>query len=111
MDERSGELLIQLNVEFRQQLIGILEGAIFLDTGNIWMLRETKRVAEAFKWTRFYKEFAVGTGVGIRLNFNVLVLLLDIGFKIYDPSAPVGSRFFSYTMSKPTFNIGLGYPF
>lgn len=113
-NEREGELLIQFNAELRQRLIGVVEGAIFLDMGNVWMLRKTKQVGENFAWSRFYKELAVGTGIGMRLNFNVLVFLLDIGVKIYDPSAPKGARLFpkSKSMWKGlTFNIGLGYPF
>ncbi len=111
-NEKAGELLIQFNAELRQRIIGIVEGAIFLDMGNIWMLRKTTQVGEDFAWSRFYKELAVGTGVGVRLNFNVLVFLLDIGVKIYDPSAHKGARLFPKSMWEgPTFNIGLGYPF
>lgn len=112
VNEREGELLIQFNAELRQRIVGILEGAIFLDTGNIWMLSKKAQAGVKFAWSRFYKELAVGTGVGIRLNFNVLVLLLDIGIKIYDPSSPAGARLFPRSMwEQPTFNVGLGYPF
>lgn len=118
-DERPGELMLQANVELRKRLFGllggILEGAIFVDIGNVWMLNKSKRVGEDFEWNRFYQEIAVGMGVGLRLNFNVLVLRLDVGIKVYDPTCPVGARLFPKDPEKnkiqPTINFGLGYPF
>jgi outer membrane protein insertion porin family len=114
-DERPGELMLQANIELRQCLYGVLEGAIFVDIGNVWMLNKSKRAGEDFAWNRFYQEIAVGTGVGLRLNFSVLVLRLDVGIKVYDPTCPVGARFFPKDPKKnevtPTINFGLGYPF
>ena len=79
--------------------------------GNIWILQNITRQGENFVWSRFYKELAVGTGVGLRLNFTFLVVLCDVGFKLYDPSYPMGERLFPNTMWEPILNIGLGYPF
>jgi len=118
-DERPGEVMLQANVELRQRLFrllgGVLEGAIFVDIGNVWMLNKSKRVGEDFAWNRFYQELAVGTGVGLRLNFNVLVLRFDVGIKVYDPTCPVGARLFpkdpKENKIQPTYNFGLGYPF
>lgn len=114
-DERPGEVMIQANVELRQRLTsllgGVLEGAMFVDIGNVWMLNKSKRVGEDFAWNRFYQELAIGTGVGLRLNFKVLVLRLDVGIKAYDPSCSVGDRLFPPTMLRPTINFGIGYPF
>jgi len=110
-EERSGEFILQANAEIRQQLIGFIEGAVFVDMGNVWMLHKTERQGEDFELNRFYKESAIGTGVGIRLNFNFLVLRLDVGFKLYDPGLPVGARFFPETIAPPTIQFGLGYPF
>jgi outer membrane protein assembly factor BamA len=107
--------MLQANVELRQHLVGYLEGAIFVDVGNVWMLNKSKRVGEDFAWNRFYQEFAVGAGIGLRLNFNVLVLRLDVGIKVYDPTCPAGARLFpkdpKENKIQPTINFGLGYPF
>ena len=102
---------MQANVEIRQQLVRFIEGAVFVDMGNVWMLHQTKRQGENFEFSRFYKEIAIGTGVGIRLNFNFLVLRLDVGFKLYDPGLPIGARFLPETMTQPKIHVALGYPF
>ena len=112
LQEQPGELLLQGNVEIRQQLIGYLEGALFVDMGNIWMLRESIGLGENFCLDRFYQEIAMGTGVGLRLNFKFFVVRFDVGLKLYDPAKPLGSRLFSSNICKDfTLNIGLGYPF
>lgn len=114
-DERPGEFMLQANGEIRQRLFGILggvlEGAVFVDVGNVWMLKKNKRAGEDFAWNRFYQELAAGTGIGLRWNLNVLVLRFDIGVKLYDPACPVGARLLPATMLQPTYNFALGYPF
>ncbi len=112
--EQPGELLLQGSVELRQQLVGFLEGALFVDAGNIWTLRDdVLRKGGKFRFQNFYQEIAVGTGVGLRLNFKLLVLRLDGGFKLYDPSRPSGKRFVGdqLFLNKPVFSIGIDYPF
>lgn len=118
--EQPGELLLQGSVEVRQPIIGFLEGALFVDAGNVWMLRATKRLGGQFHWKDFYKAIAVGAGFGIRLNFNFLVLRLDAGIKLYDPARPAGDRFignkiaFNKWLGLPgqtVYSIGVGYPF
>lgn len=108
-----GELLLQGSVELRQQLMGFLEGALFLDAGNIWTLHDHVRLGGRFSLRDFYQEIAIGTGVGLRFNVRLLVLRLDLGFKLYDPARPLGERFvggqiFSRT---PVLSIGIDYPF
>ena len=118
--EQPGELLLQGNVELRQQLVGFLEGALFLDGGNIWTLRADGRQDGQFSIKKFYQEIALGTGVGLRLNFKLLVLRLDVGFKLYNPAKPLGERWVDYRLAfgkegglkeQTVFNIGIGYPF
>jgi outer membrane protein insertion porin family len=107
-----GSLLLQSSVELRQQLVGLLEGALFVDVGNIWTLHEDDLEGGKFSFHNFYKEIAVGTGVGLRLNFKVLALRLDVGFKLYDPARPLGKRFVGHQLLRqPIFNIGIDYPF
>lgn len=118
--EQPGELVLQGSIELRQQLIGFLEGALFVDAGNIWTLRDGARPGGKFSWQHFYEEIAIGTGVGLRLNFQLLVLRLDLGLKLYDPAYPVGERFIGHKIAlnknlglpgQAAFNIGIGYPF
>ena len=109
----TGELLLQASVELRQHIMGFLEGALFVDAGNIWTLREDNRAGGKFSFQNFYKEIAVGTGMGLRLNFKLLVLRLDVGFKLYDPARPLGERLMKHQFfsNKPVWNIGIDYPF
>lgn len=114
--ERPGELLIENNYEYRFKIAGFFEGATFIDIGNVWFLSE-KQVLDKpetkFNIGNFYKQLAVGTGFGLRLNFSFLILRLDLGIKAWDP-AQTENKFVLFSKSgfrKPAYNIGIGYPF
>lgn len=119
--EQPGEILFEAMFEYRQKLFGYFDGALFLDMGNTWTFREDpSRPGADFQLDRFYKELAVGTGVGLRMDFEFLVLRLDMGIKAYDPARPEGERYIldNISFSRPlgeksqrVFNIGIGYPF
>ena len=111
--EQPGELLLQGSVELRQQLVGFVEGALFVDAGNIWTLRDHVRQGGKFRFQNFHKEIAVGTGVGLRLNFKLLVLRLDAGLKLYDPARPSGKCFVGNQLfaNQPVFSLAIDYPF
>lgn len=124
--EQQGEISLEGSVELRQKLIGIFDGALFLDAGNIWTLRnDPNRPGSQFEADRFYKEIALAGGAGIRLDFSFLIIRFDFGYKMYDPARAPGKRFFlSRHFSDPPFdpntnlnlepwilNIGIGYPF
>ena len=119
--EQPGEILFEAMFEYRRNLFGYFDGAVFIDVGNTWAFREDpSRPGADFKFNRFYKELAVGTGLGLRMNFEFLVLRLDMGIKAYDPAAPEGERYIldNISFSRPlgirsqrVFNIGIGYPF
>lgn len=123
-NEQRGELLIESSVELRQDLVGFLEGAIFVDAGNIWTVRnslvEADRDAEGddgvFRFNEFMNEMAVGTGIGLRFDLQFLVFRLDLGMKLFDPAQKKGERFvgdeiFSNFSRNSEINIGIGYPF
>lgn len=119
--EQPGEILLEAMFEYRRKLFGYFDGAIFIDAGNTWNFEvDRSREGTEFRIDRFYKELAVGTGLGLRMDFEFLVLRLDMGIKAYDPARPEGERFIldNLTLSKPlgekgqqVFNIGIGYPF
>jgi hypothetical protein len=113
---QSGDIKIEANVEYRFKLLWSFEGALFVDAGNIWAINNSdNREGAVFKFNQFYDEFAVGTGVGLRLVTNYFVVRLDLGMKLRDPSRPVGSRWIlgnrSYKSSDFNWNIAIGYPF
>jgi len=117
--EQPGEILLEANFELRTQVIGFFHTAFFFDAGNIWTFtKEEQRPGANFELNRFYKEIALGGGVGARFDFTFLLLRLDFGFKIYDPTLPAGYRWFTQFntdkitgVDKLLINLAIGYPF
>lgn len=121
--EQPGEVLIEMNLEYRTKVVGFLDWAFFLDVGNIWRANaltepapgETVGISpgSSFAFNRFYKELAIGLGTGVRLDFSFLVFRLDIGHKIRDPRYDLGDRWLKpFGRSGQTiWNIAVGYPF
>ncbi|MEJ2006427.1 MAG: BamA/TamA family outer membrane protein, partial [Cyclobacteriaceae bacterium] len=119
--EQPGTILMEGSVEFRKNLIGFIDYAVFFDFGNIWNFSDSRDEA-VFKLNRFYRQIAVGSGLGVRFDFSFLVLRLDAGVKVFDPARQPGKRFIlssgfydpPFTPSAAetvVFNIGIGYPF
>ena len=117
--EQPGEILLEANFELRTQVIGFFHMALFVDAGNVWTFKgEDQRPGANFEFNRFYKEIAIGAGVGGRFDFTFLLLRLDMGFRIYDPALPQGYKWFTqYNTDRITgidkliFNLAIGYPF
>ncbi|MCW5912386.1 MAG: BamA/TamA family outer membrane protein [Cyclobacteriaceae bacterium] len=129
--EKPGEVLLEGSIELRKKLFGFVNGAIFVDAGNVWSFRQIQLVREGSNvasWSgssridgNFYKQLGVGTGFGFRFDFSFLVLRIDMGMKVLDPGRPEGKRFvldkvkffgpFGVDREPVIFNIGIGYPF
>ncbi len=120
--EQPGEMLIETNLEYRFNIVGYLNGGIFVDAGNSWMLsKEESRPNSQFEFKDFLSEFAVGVGAGLRFDFNFLIARFDFSTKVLDPALPVGNRYvlnqfkfgslFQRNNNQTTFNLGIGYPF
>ncbi len=104
---------IHLSAEQRFSLFGNLKGALFVDAGNIWNVLDNVTDDRAtFTNLNSLKDIAVGSGFGLRYDFDFFVLRFDTGFKTYDPSQQEGSRWFrSYNFRNAVYNIGINYPF
>ncbi|WP_034062143.1 translocation and assembly module lipoprotein TamL [Lacinutrix jangbogonensis] len=104
---------IALSVENRFNLFGALNGAIFIDAGNIWnVLDDVTDDAATFSSLASIKDIAIGSGFGLRYDFNFFILRGDIGFKTYDPSYGDSNRWFNdYNFPNAAYNIGINYPF
>jgi hypothetical protein len=118
--EQPGDILFEGMFELRTKLYGYFDAAYFIDLGNTWtFLPDPTRPGANFEFNRFYKEIAVGTGIGLRMDFDFLVLRLDMGVKAIDPARPLGQRYvlnqffrsFPGFRGQTVFNIGIGYPF
>ena len=104
---------IHLSAEQRFGLFGDLRGALFVDAGNIWNVLDNVTDDNA-TFTSFssLEDIAVGSGFGLRYDFDFFVLRFDTGFKTYEPSLPEGNRWFkSYNFRNAVYNIGINYPF
>lgn len=113
---QTGDVKLEFNMEYRFKLFWKLEAALFLDAGNIWSLSsEDDRVGAGFEFNRFYKEIAVGTGVGARAIFSFLIFRFDLGIPLRSPYAIEGSNWMpgnsGISGNDLTFNIAIGYPF
>ncbi|MFI5150713.1 MAG: BamA/TamA family outer membrane protein [Bacteroidia bacterium] len=109
-----GDMQMEANLEYRYKIFKMLNAAFFVDAGNIWLLKnDPLRTGGNFDLNRFYKEFAIGTGVGVRLDFDFFILRLDAGVPLRDPSYADGKRwmFDKQPFLKTNLNFGIGYPF
>ena len=113
---QTGNLKLDLSVEYRTHLFWKLHGAAFVDAGNIWNLRNyVDQPGGQFRPGSFYKQIAVAYGLGLRLNFDYFILRFDGGMKAIDPSQPEGKG--HYPVIHPrfgrdfTFHFAVGLPF
>ncbi len=118
--DQSGDIKLELNTELRAQLFSIFHGAVFVDAGNIWLYRDNPNKPGAKFSKNFMSELAVGTGVGLRLDFSILILRLDLAFPLRKPWLPQGERWVldkiqpgdkDWRRENLIFNLGIGYPF
>ena len=110
--DESGDIKIEANAEYRPKLFSIVEGALFVDAGNIWMLHYDGLQGGTFG-KNFLKQMAVDAGFGLRFNLSVLILRTDLGFPLVDPSQTSGQRnlFNQISFRNSVFNLAIGYPF
>ena len=114
-NDKIGDIQIEMNFEYRFKIYKWLNGAYFIDAGNIWLRQKNSAEPNAeFALNRFYKEIAVGTGTGLRADFSFFILRVDGAFRVYDPARTLGDRLvFGNNQFFGSFvlNFGIGYPF
>ena len=129
---RNGDFKLVGNLEYRTPLFGNLEGALFLDAGNVWYLNYSGLINESdydsleeyqedkeifgemdFKASEFLNDIAVGTGIGLRYNLGFLVIRLDWGVALHTPYDTGKSGYFNISRFKDahTLHFAIGYPF
>jgi len=113
----SGDIRLDASIEYRTKLFWIFELGAFIDAGNIWTVKNYEEQPKgAFKLNRFYKEIAVAWGLGLRLDFDFVLVRLDCGWKAYDPSGDPNTT--RWPIKEPlklkkntAVHIAVGYPF
>ena len=108
-----GDIKLDMNLEYRAKLFWVLEGALFLDAGNIWTIKpyDTQPGGE-FKFDTFLNQIAIAYGAGARFDFSYFLIRFDLGVRLFDP---VLSRRDQWRISPGAndfvFHIAIGYPF
>jgi hypothetical protein len=113
---QSSDIKIEVNLEYRFKLVSFLEGALFLDAGNIWAInKKDNRPGAQFSFDKFYKQFAFGTGTGFRFDFTYFIFRLDLGMKLRQPQDKFGDGWIignrPYNIDDFTLSFAIGYPF
>ncbi len=113
---QTGDIKLDMNLEFRTHLVWKLDGAVFVDAGNIWTLRSyADQPGGQFRFSTFYKQIAASYGLGLRFNFDYFVLRLDGGMKAVHPAYTDARRHFPIIHPNFgrdfTFHFAVGLPF
>ena len=134
---QQGDLRLELNLEYRFNLYWRLDGAIFLDAGNVWTINaDSTRCGSQFRFNSklnegcatsgivndpFYKQIAIGTGMGFRFDFTYFIIRLDLGTRLRYPFPLIRNgdareldywnSFEGWGIKDINFNLGFGYPF
>lgn len=112
--DQTGDVKFEANLEYRFNLFGSLYGAVFLDAGNIWLLKDDpSRPDSEFKPTTFFRQLATGTGAGLRYDMDFIVLRLDLGVALHVPYDTGKGGYYNIPKFKDGLGLhfAIGYPF
>lgn len=131
--DKTGDILMEGNIEYRFDLLKIVKGALFYDVGNVWLIKPNPGKPGGEISREFYKQLAMGAGLGLRFDLDFFIFRFDFAYPLRQPSLPEGEKWFfqsktkvnewllSYAQnngltyepfkSKMIVNIGIGYPF
>ena len=112
--DQTGTFKFEFNTEYRFPIAGPLHGALFLDAGNVWLLKKDPlRPGGELRAKTFLKDIALGTGVGLRVDISMLVLRGDLGIGLHAPYDTGKSGYFNLPSFKKSlcFHLAIGYPF
>jgi len=112
--DQTGDIRLEANMEYRFRIIQDLHGAVFMDAGNVWLLREdATRPGGRFQWKGLADEIAVGTGAGLRYDLSFLVIRVDCGVALHLPYATSRKGYYNIPKFKDGlgWHLAIGYPF
>lgn len=111
--DQTGTFKLELNCEYRFPLVSVLHGAVFMDAGNVWLLRkDPMRPGGELQADRFMRDIALGTGVGLRVDLGMMVLRGDLGYGLHNPAGDAARKYFNVKIKDAfLFHLGIGYPF
>jgi len=112
--DQTGDIRLEANMEYRFRIIQDLHGAVFMDAGNVWLLRDdTTRPGGKFQWKGLADEIAVGTGAGLRYDLSFLVIRVDCGVALHLPYTTSRKGYYNIPKFKDGlgWHLAIGYPF
>lgn len=118
--EMLGDMKLEANLDYRFPIYQFIKGGLFADAGNVWLYRPNNDLPGGAISRNFYKEIALDAGVGLRFDFSILILRLDLGMPLRKPWLPAGNRWVfedinplspSWRKSNLFLNVAIGYPF
>lgn len=111
--DQTGDFKLEANVELRAHLFGGLHGALFLDAGNVWLMKRDAQRPDAEVSARNLRRIALGTGAGIRYDLDFLVLRFDVGIGLHAPYTTQRSGFYNFERfcDGVAYHFAIGYPF
>ncbi|GCB34448.1 translocation and assembly module lipoprotein TamL [Bacteroides faecalis] len=114
--DQSGDIKLDASIEYRSKLFWKFQGALFIDAGNIWTIRDyANQPGGVFKFNRFYKQIAMAYGLGLRLDLDFFILRFDGGMKAINPAYETKKEHYPIIHPKFSrdfaFHFAVGYPF
>lgn len=113
--DRTGDLLFEANLEYRFRMAGDLHGAVFFDSGGVWLIRDDDdRPGGKLKPSRFFNDLATAFGAGVRYDLDFLVIRVDAGFAMHVPYNTDKSGYFNvnpFSKGNWSWHLSVGYPF
>jgi len=118
--DQTGDMKLEMNAEYRFPIFSYLKGALFLDAGNVWLINNEDRPNGNFKFNNFYREIAIGTGLGLRIDFDFFLIRFDLAFPLRGPTpsnnfewmvSDINPLSSSWRSDNLRLNLGIGYPF
>ena len=108
--DQTGNLRLEANLEYRFPLISLLQGAVFVDAGNVWNTTDNEALEGDTFTSDFMNQLGIGGGFGMRVDIQNFVIRLDLAAPFHDPSLAEGQRW-SWDFENPILNFAIGYPF
>lgn len=111
--DQTGTFKLELNTEYRFPIVSVLHGAVFLDAGNIWLLKsDPLRPGGTLRGSTFLRDIALGTGVGLRVDIGMMVIRGDLGYGLHAPYDTGSPHYFNIRFKDAfAFHLAIGYPF
>lgn len=112
--EKTGDLQLEFNAEYRFPIYNIFNGALFVDAGNVWTYHPNESMPNSeFRFDTFYKQFALDAGIGFRIDVSFLILRFDIAYAMRNPYTNIvtGSHWRFGQGNNIRLQAGIGYPF